>query len=59
MVIIVKTVYDQDLLDKQVIKEGQREANFKRFQDSIKRKEAIIQVDLLNDTDLDITLAKL
>ena len=36
--IIVKPVYDQDLLDKQVIKEHQREANFKRIQDARKRK---------------------
>ena len=33
-VIIVKPVYDQYLLDKQVIKEGQREENFKRIQDT-------------------------
>ena len=32
-VIIVKPVYNQDLLDKQVVWEGQREANFKRIQD--------------------------
>ena len=32
VVIIVKPVYNQDFLDKQVIKEGQREANFKRIQ---------------------------
>ena len=30
-VIIVKSVYDQDFLNKQVIKEGQRGANFKRI----------------------------
>ena len=41
-VIIVKSVYDQDLLDKQVIKERQRKANFKRIQDTIRRKEALL-----------------
>ena len=40
--IIVKPVYDQDLLDKQVIKEGHSEANFKRIQDDRRRKEAIL-----------------
>ena len=35
---IFKPVYDQDLLDKKVIKEGQREANFKRIQDARRRK---------------------
>ena len=58
-VIIVKLVYDQDFLDKQVIKEGQMEANFKQIQDARGRKDALIQVDLLNDPDLDITLAEL
>ena len=38
-VIIVNLVYDQDLLDKQVIKERHREANFKRIQDTRRRKE--------------------
>ena len=47
------------MLDKQAIKEGHREANFKRIQDARKRKEATLQVDLLNDPDLDITLAEL
>ena len=47
------------MLDKQVIKERKRKANFKRIQDARSRKEAILQVDLLNDTDLDITLAEL
>ena len=59
MVIIVKPVYDQDLIYKQVIKEIQREANFKRIQDPRKIKQAIIQVDLLNDPELDITLSEL
>ena len=36
-VITVKPVYDQELLDKQVIKEGQREANFKRIQNARRR----------------------
>ena len=58
-VIIVKPVYDQDFLDKQVIKEGQMEANFKRIQDARGRKEALIQVDMINDPDLDISLAEL
>ena len=58
-VIIIKPVYYQDLLDKKVIKELQREANSKRIQDARKRKEEILQVALLNDPDLDITLAKL
>ena len=42
-----------------MIKEGQREANFKRIQDARKRKEAILQVALLNDSDLNITFAEL
>ena len=42
-----------------MIKERQRDANFKRIQDARKRKEEILQVDLLNDPDLDITLAEL
>ena len=42
-----------------MIKEGQREANFKRIQDARKHKEAIIKVALLNDPDLDINLAEL
>ena len=58
-VIIVKTVYDQEFLDKQVIKEDQREANFKRIQDARRRKEAILQVSLINDPDLYINLAEL
>ena len=58
-VIIVKPVYDQDFLDKKVIKERQREANLKRIQDARRRKEAILQVALLNDPDLDITLSEL
>ena len=58
-VIIVKPVYDQDLLDKQVIKEGQREANFKKIQDARIHKEVILQVALINDPDLDITLSEL
>ena len=56
-VFIVKPVYNQDLLDKQVIKERQREANFKRIQDTRRRKEEILQVALINDPDLDIALA--
>ena len=47
------------MLDKQVIKERHREANFKRIQDARSRKEAILKVDLLNDPDLDITLAEI
>ena len=47
------------MLDKQVIKERQREAYFKRIQGARKRKEAILQVGLINDPDLDITLAEL
>ena len=58
-VIIVKPVYDQDLLDNNVIKEGQREENVNQIQDARRRKEAILHVDLMNDPDLDITLAKL
>ena len=58
-VIIVKPFYDQYLLDKQVIKERLREANFKRIQDARRRKEATLQVALLNDPDLDITLSEL
>ena len=58
-VIIVKPVYDKELLDKQVIKESRREENFKRIQGARRRKEAISQVDMINDPDLDITLAKL
>ena len=47
------------MLDKQVIKEGRREANFKRIQDARRRKAAILQVATINDPDLDITLAEL
>ena len=47
------------MLDKQVIKESRREENFKRIQGARRRKEAISQVDMINDPDLDITLAKL
>ena len=47
------------MLDKKVVKEGLREANFNWIQDAIRRKEAILQVDLINDPDLDITLAEL
>ena len=35
------------------------EANFKLTQDARGRKEALIQVDLINDLDLDISLAEL
>ena len=35
------------------------EANSKRIQDSRRRKEAILHVALINDLDLDITLAEL
>ena len=42
-----------------MLKERQREENFKRIQDSRKRKEAILQVDLLNDPYLNIALAEL
>ena len=56
---IVKLVYNQDLLDNQVIKERLREANFKRIQDTRRRKEGTLQVALLNDQDLDITLTEL
>ena len=45
--------------DKKVIKEDQREENFKRIQDARRRKEAILQVDLTNDLDVDIILAEL
>ena len=37
-VIIVKTIYDQEFLDKQVIKEEHREENFKWIQDARRRK---------------------
>ena len=47
------------MLDTQVIKELLREANFKRIQDARRRKEATLQVDLLSDSDLDITLSEL
>ena len=57
MVITVKPFYDRDLLDKQVIKERQREAHFKRIQDARRRKEALLHMALLNELDLDITLA--
>ena len=42
-----------------MIKEVQREANFNCIQDARRHKEAILQVALLNDTDLDINLAEL
>ena len=42
-----------------MIKEGQRLAFFKRMEDAIIRKEEILQVALINDPDLDITLAEL
>ena len=42
-----------------MIKEGQREANFKRIQDAIRRKEEILQVALINDPYVDIILAEL
>ena len=58
-VIIIKLIYDQDLLDKHVIEEGWTEANFKRIQDARRYKEAILQVDLNNDPYLDITLTEL
>ena len=58
VVIIVKPVCDQDWLDKQVIKESNREANSKRIQGARIRKEAILQVALINDPDLDITLSE-
>ena len=57
--IIVKPVYDQELIDKQVIKEVQRKENCKRIQDARRRKEAILQVALIHDPYLDITLAEL
>ena len=41
-----------------MIKERLREANFKRIQDARRRKEATLQVALLNFPDLDINLAK-
>ena len=41
-VIIVKPFYDQDLLDKQLIKEGQRGENFQRIQDARRCTEAIL-----------------
>ena len=47
------------MLDKQLIKEGQREANFNRIQDTRRRKEAIIQVALKNDQEVHIILAEL
>ena len=58
-VIIVRPVYDQDLIDKQEIKEVQREENFKRIQEARRCREAILQVALINDPDLNITLAEL
>ena len=58
-VIIVKPVYDQDLIDKQVINEGQREINFNRIQDDRGRKEVIIKVDLTSYPDVAITLSEL
>ena len=57
--IIVRTIYDQDFLDKQVINEGQREASFKCIQDAKKLKKEILQVDLTNDQDVDIILSEL
>ena len=42
-----------------MIKERQREATSKQIQDARKRKEAILQVALLNDPDIDITLVKI
>ena len=47
------------MLDKQVIKEGQRKTNPKRMQDAIKRNEAILKVALTNDPDVDIILAEI
>ena len=47
------------MIDKQEIKEGQRGATFKRIQDARINKEAILQAALINDPDLDITLAEL
>ena len=55
--IIVKPFYDQDLLDKQVVKERLMESNFKQIQDTRRRKKATLQLAMLNDPDLDITLA--
>ena len=37
-VIIFKPVYYQDLINKQVVKEGQRKENLKRIQDARRRK---------------------
>ena len=42
-----------------MIKERHREANFKWIQDARKRNKATLQVSLLNDPYLDITLAEL
>ena len=42
-----------------MIKEGQRGENFNCIQDARRRTEAILQVALLNDPDIDITLAEL
>ena len=52
-------VYDQDLLNKQVIKEVQREANFKQIQDARRQKEEVLQVALINNPDVGIILAEL
>ena len=42
-----------------MIKEGQREENFKKIQDVRRRKEEILKLAIINDPDLYITLAKL
>ena len=55
-VIIVNPVYDQYFLNKQVIQEGHMEANLKLIQDARRRKEAILQVALITDTDIHISL---
>ena len=47
------------MLDKKVIKEGQKEENFKRIQDARRHKEAILQGVVINDPELDITLTEL
>ena len=43
-VITVKPVYDKDLLDKQVIKERQREANFKQIESLNYKKHLTLQL---------------
>ena len=59
MVVIAKPVYDQDVLDKHVIKEGQRETNFNRIQAARRAKEVLLQAALQTDPDAAISLAEL